>query len=46
VDPSQNHVSNPLLVFELEILVPFGAIYDVPAHLIFAPALEKLVFLD
>jgi hypothetical protein len=33
VDPRQNHISTPLLITELETLVPSWAIFDVPAHI-------------
>jgi hypothetical protein len=46
VDLGQNLVFTPLLTIELETLAPSWAIFDVPAHLTFAPTWEKWVVLD
>jgi hypothetical protein len=46
VDHDENHVSTPLLIIELETLVPFWAISDTLAHQTSVLAWEELVILD
>jgi hypothetical protein len=46
VDPSQNHVSTPLLTTKLKALAPSWAISNVLAHLIYVLAWEKWVVSD
>jgi hypothetical protein len=46
VDQGQNHVFPPLLIVELELLIPSWAIYDARAHLIFDFSCKGLMVLD
>ncbi len=43
VDPIPNPISTPLMTTKLETLAPSWAIFDVPIHLTFVLAWEKLV---